>query len=196
MKTLILDNYDSFAYNLYQLVGELGGEPQVIRNDALDLEAIRRAAPERIIISPGPGTPEEPSSFGVGREVILNLGPERPTLGVCLGHQGIVWAFGGRIIRAPEVRHGKASVVHHEGDALFEGVPRRFEAMRYHSLVADPGAIPSCLSVTAWTSDGVVMAVRHRRFPIVGVQFHPESIGTPAGRTVLRNFLSMSAPRR
>ena len=186
MKTVILDNYDSFTFNLFQCVGEIDARPMVVRNDKISLGELARLAPDRIIISPGPGRPEDPRYFGICRQVILELGPTTPILGVCLGHQGIVDAFGGRIIPADRVMHGKTSVVVHTGDALFAGVPRQFEAMRYHSLVADPAALPDCLAVTAETADGTVMAVRHREYPILGIQFHPESILTMQGDCGLR----------
>jgi anthranilate synthase/aminodeoxychorismate synthase-like glutamine amidotransferase len=190
MRTLILDNYDSFSYNLYQLIGELDEAPHVVRNDRLTLDDVRRLEPQRIVISPGPGSPEDPAYFGICRAVIMELGGEVPILGVCLGLQGIVFAYGGRIVRAGEPMHGKTSVVHHHGDALFAGLPPSFEAMRYHSLVADPTRLPRALEVTARTADGVIMAVRHRSRPTVGVQFHPESVGTPLGRQILANFLA------
>lgn len=189
MKTIILDNYDSFTFNLFQYVGEIDERPVVVRNDRLSLDMLAREQPDRIIISPGPGRPDDPRYFGVCRQVILELGPCVPILGVCLGHQGIIHAFGGRIIRAAEVMHGKTSMVIHDGDSLFAGIPREFEAMRYHSLVGDPATLPDCLRVTAHTADRVIMAVRHQEFPIYGVQFHPESIGTSAGKQILRNFL-------
>ena len=194
MTTLVIDNYDSFTWNLVQLVGALGERPVVRRNDAIDLEGIRALGPSRIILSPGPGHPEDPARVGVCRDVVLELGRELPVLGVCLGHQLIVHAFGGRVIRAPEVMHGKTSLIDHEGDGIFAALPRPFEAMRYHSLVADPSAMPATLEVTAWCNDGTVMAVRHRNHPVFGVQFHPESIGTASGRSLVAAFLAV--PRR
>lgn len=194
MTTLIIDNYDSFTWNLVQLVGALGHRPHVVRNDAIDLEGIRAIAPSRILLSPGPGHPADPARVGVCRDIVLELGREVPVLGVCLGHQVIVHAHGGRVVGAPEVMHGKTSLIHHEGDGLFASLPRPFEAMRYHSLVADPLAIPATLAVTAWCKDGTVMAVRHRKHPIFGVQFHPESIGTSSGSALVAAFLAV--PRR
>lgn len=189
MRTVILDNYDSFAYNLYQLIGELDEAPLVFRNDAITVDELRALRPARIVISPGPGAPDDPAYFGVCRAVIRELGPTIPTLGVCLGHQGICSAFGAAIVRAPRPMHGKTSLVHHDGDALFHGIPSPFEAMRYHSLIARADSIPDGLEVTCRTADGIVMGVRHRRFPLVGVQFHPESIGTAVGKQVIANFL-------
>jgi len=189
MKTIILDNYDSFTFNLFQYVGEIDERPMVVRNDKLSLAELARHEPDRIIISPGPGRPEDPHYFGICRDVIIELGPRIPVLGVCLGHQGIIHAFGGHVVRASQVMHGKTSYVFHNGDEMFAGIPRAFEAMRYHSLVGDPESMPDCLAVTAKTWDEVIMAVRHREHPIYGIQFHPESIGTPAGKQVLRNFL-------
>jgi anthranilate synthase component II len=185
------------AHHLYQYIGELDEEPLVYRNDAITLQDVVALAPERIVISPGPGNPEDPAYFGVCREVILNLGKYVPTLGVCLGHQGICAAFGARIVRAPEVMHGKTSPVTHDNSELFAGLPEPLEVMRYHSLVADPATLPPCLEVTARTLDGIIMGVRHRELPIWGVQFHPESIGTPGGRRLIENFLFVSyEPRR
>ncbi len=189
MKTVIIDNYDSFTYNLYQYLGELDERPIVFRNDAVTLEEVRKLNPERIVISPGPGNPEDPAYFGVCRQVILELGKTIPTLGVCLGHQGICSAFGGRIVRAPEVMHGKTSPISHDNSDLFIGLPEPFEAMRYHSLVAEPSSLPSCLKVTARSLDGIIMGVQHAEYPIYGVQFHPESIGTPGGRRLIENFI-------
>jgi anthranilate synthase component 2 len=189
MKTVILDNYDSFTFNLFQYVGELDERPIVFRNDKVSLAELARQSPDRIIISPGPGRPDDARYFGICREVILHLGRTIPMLGVCLGHQGIIHAFGGRVMRADHVMHGKTSEVLHNGDPLFAGIPRTFQAMRYHSLVGDPATMPECLEVTAKTEDQVIMAVRHREFPIYGIQFHPESIGTPIGKQLLRNFL-------
>lgn len=190
MRTVILDNYDSFSYNLYQFIGELDEPPLVFRNDAITLEALRDLAPDRIVVSPGPGSPDDPAYFGVCRRAILELGPTIPTLGVCLGHQGICSVFGGQVVRAPLPMHGKTSLIHHDGDPLFLGVPSPFEAMRYHSLIARADAIPDCLAVTCRTEDGIVMGVRHRQHPVVGVQFHPESVGTQVGKQILANFLN------
>ena len=190
MKIVVLDNYDSFTYNLYQYLGEIGGRPVVFRNDKISLAELQRMRPCRIVISPGPGTPEDPTRLGVCRDAILQLGPSIPVLGVCLGHQGIITALGGRVVRARQVMHGKTSRIYHNGAGLFAGLPQPFEAMRYHSLVADPTTLPKCLEVTARTGDGVIMGVRHREYPIHGVQFHPESIGTPAGKQLLENFLN------
>jgi anthranilate synthase component 2 len=189
MKTVILDNYDSFTFNLYQYVGELDERPRVLRNDELTFEELASLRPDRIIISPGPGRPENPCYFGICRRVILELGQRVPILGVCLGHQGIVDAFGGRIVRAPAAMHGKTSPVRHDGRGVYAGLPPVFDAMRYHSLAGDAQSMPDCLDVTAWTADNVVMGVRHRTFPIEGIQFHPESIGTPCGKALIANFL-------
>lgn len=189
-RIVLIDNYDSFVYNLYQAIGELTGvEAHVVRNDRTNVEAIAAEQPTHLILSPGPGNPEDPAWFGICREVILTLGPRVPLLGVCLGHQGIGAAFGGRIVRAPQVMHGKTSLIHHEGEGLFHGLENPLEAMRYHSLMIDPDTLPASLRVTARSDDGVIMAVAHREHPIVGVQFHPESIGTRSGLRLLRNFL-------
>jgi anthranilate synthase/aminodeoxychorismate synthase-like glutamine amidotransferase len=189
-RVVILDNYDSFVYNLYQAIGELtGSAARVVRNDAITIEELIAAEPTHLIISPGPGTPEDPAYFGVCRAAILRLGPRVPTLGVCLGHQGIAAAFGGRVIRAPKVMHGKTSLITHDGTGLFAGLPSPLQVMRYHSLVVDPESLPSSLAVTSRTQDGVCMSVAHREWPIVGVQFHPESIGTQDGKRLLGNFL-------
>jgi anthranilate synthase component II len=187
--TLIVDNYDSFTWNLTQAVGALGGEPVTVRNDAITLAGVRERRPARIILSPGPGNPEDPRRLGVCREILAELHAELPILGVCLGHQAIALTFGGRVIRADEPMHGKTSLVEHEGDGILAGLPRPFEAMRYHSLVCDPGAIPEALVVTARCKDGTVMAVRHKKYPVFGVQFHPESIGTASGPALLEAFL-------
>lgn len=186
MTTLIVDNYDSFTWNLFQLVAALGGTPVVLRNDD---PGIRCITPERVILSPGPGHPDDERRLGLGLDLLRGALPmgEVPVLGVCLGHQAIVRAFGGTVVRGTPV-HGKQSLVEHDGKGLFSGLPRPFLAMRYHSLVA--GKIPPDLEVTAWCKDGTVMGVRHRRRPIFGVQFHPESIGTPHGVDLCRAFLS------
>jgi len=193
MKTLGIDNYDSFTYNLYQYLGELGAAPEVVRNDEVTLADIRAARPERIVISPGPGSPDDPRYFGVCTEVIRQLGPDVPILGVCLGHQGIIHVYGGRVTRAPYPVHGKVWAVTHDGSGLFQGLPSPLEAMRYHSLLGEQVYLPDCLLVNAWTADGLVMGIRHRDFPTHGIQFHPESIGTPRGKDILRQFLAIPA---
>ncbi len=195
MRTVILDNYDSFTFNLYQYIGELDERPLVIRNDQISLAGLAALRPDRVIVSPGPGRPEDPAYFGVCTQVIRELGREIPLLGVCLGHQGIIHAFGGRIVRAPQVMHGKTSAVVHDGRGVYVDLPPSVDVMRYHSLVGDAGALPDCLEVTATTTDGVLMGVRHRRYPIEGIQFHPESIGTPVGKQLLGNFLRRSGGR-
>ena len=194
---LMIDNYDSFTYNLVQYFGELGEQVHVIRNDQLDVDAIAALQPARIVISPGPCTPNE---AGVSLEVIERLGARIPILGVCLGHQGIGQAFGGRVIRASRIMHGKTSPVHHRGKGVFAGLPSPFEATRYHSLVVEQGSLPDCLEVTAWTenADGSmeeIMGLRHRELPIEGVQFHPESILTQHGHALLSHFLGRQAAR-
>jgi anthranilate synthase/aminodeoxychorismate synthase-like glutamine amidotransferase len=189
-RIVLIDNYDSFVYNLYQLLGELTGtEAKVVRNDRTSVEAIAAERPTHIIISPGPGNPEDPAWFGICREVILTLGRRVPLLGVCLGHQGIGAAFGARVVRAPKVMHGKTSVIRHEGEGIFAELENPLEVMRYHSLMIDPGTLPASLRVTATSEDGIIMGVAHKEHPIVGVQFHPESIGTRGGLRLLRNFL-------
>ncbi|MSQ11407.1 MAG: aminodeoxychorismate/anthranilate synthase component II [Dehalococcoidia bacterium] len=188
---LLIDNYDSFTYNLYQYLSELGADVVTVRNDQASVEEIERMAPERIVISPGPCTPRE---AGISNDVILRLGPRIPTLGVCLGHQCIGYAFGARVDRAGEIMHGKTSLIHHDGKGVFRGLPNPFEAIRYHSLVIYPEMLPPELEVTARTERGLIMGVRHRRFPIEGVQFHPESIMTSVGKDLLRNFLAIPVP--
>jgi anthranilate synthase component 2 len=188
---LMIDNYDSFTYNLVQYLGELGEDVRVVRNDALSVEEIRRLAPERIVISPGPGVPDQ---AGVSLEMIEKLGAQIPILGVCLGHQAIGQSFGGNVVRAREIMHGKTSQIHHTGKGVFAGLPSPFEATRYHSLIVDKASLPASLEVTAWTvgADGGVdeiMGFRHRTLPIEGVQFHPESILTQHGHDMLRNFI-------
>ena len=190
LRVVIVDNYDSFVYNLYQAVGALTGvAARVVRNDAITLDELRAADPTHVILSPGPGHPADPAYFGVCRAAILELGPTVPTLGVCLGHQGIATALGGRVIPAPRVMHGKTSRIEHAGVGLFAGLPSPLRVMRYHSLIVDRGALPDALEVTSETRDGVVMSVAHREWPVFGVQFHPESIGTEAGQRLLANFL-------
>ncbi|MGZ7168315.1 MAG: anthranilate synthase component II [Halobacteriota archaeon] len=190
MNVLVIDNYDSFVYNLVQYVGELGGTPIVYRNDRLTIEEAKELDPDRIILSPGPGTPIKAQFFGVGSAILKDLSPTTPTLGVCLGHQGIVAAFGGRITTARRVMHGKTSRIRHCGCGLFGGIENPFVATRYHSLVADRGSLPACLTITAEScDDGEIMGVRHASYPIEGVQFHPESIMTAAGKGIISNFL-------
>jgi anthranilate synthase component II len=185
---LLIDNYDSFTYNLYQYLCELGVEVTVRRNDAITVEQARQLQPEFIVISPGPGVP---SDAGISIELIRTLGPTVPILGVCLGHQAIAEAFGGVIVRAPELMHGKASNIHHDGSGVFDGLPTPFSAIRYHSLCAAPESVPDALVVSARTESGVIMAVRHREYPVHGVQFHPESILSEHGKDLLRNFLTL-----
>jgi anthranilate synthase/aminodeoxychorismate synthase-like glutamine amidotransferase len=192
MKVLILDNYDSFVYNLYQAIGELGAEPVVHRNDAVTLSGIRSLAPDAIVLSPGPGHPANGRDFGVCADVLRELSPTTPTLGVCLGHQGIGTAYGAAVGHAARILHGKSSLVHHDGRTIFEGLPNPMVAGRYHSLAIDPASVPRDLEVSATSEDGEIMALRHRRDPIEGVQFHPESILTPEGPGLLKNFLEQA----
>lgn len=190
MKVLVIDNYDSFVYNLVQYLGELGGDPIVYRNDEITIKQVKDLNPERIVISPGPGDPQNPKYFGVCTEILKKMSSRIPTLGVCLGHQGIIATYGGKVIRARKLFHGKTSQIKHTGGGIFTGVRNPFTATRYHSLIGDPSCIPDCLEVTAETKDnGVIMAVRHREYPIVGVQFHPESILTEDGKQMITNFL-------
>ena len=189
MRVLLLDNYDSFTYNLAQYLGELGHAPMVHRNDEIALDGVDALAPDRIVISPGPGRPED---AGISVDVIRRYGRRIPLLGVCLGHQAIGYAFGGDVVRAPVLMHGKVSTVKHDGRGIFSGVAQPFVAGRYHSLVvADP--VPGALEISARTDEGVVMGLRHREFPIHGVQFHPESVLTGEGRKILRNFLELQS---
>ncbi len=185
---LMIDNYDSFTYNLVQYLGELGAEVIVFRNDKITIPEIERLNPERIVISPGPCTPKE---AGISIEVIKHFAGKIPILGVCLGHQAIGAAFGGRIVRARNLMHGKTSLIYHDGKTIFEGIPNPFEATRYHSLVIEKESLPEELVITAWTEDGEIMGVRHKRYIIEGVQFHPESILTKHGHAILRNFLRL-----
>lgn len=190
MKFLIIDNYDSFVYNIAQYLGELGVDCDVIRNDKITLEEIKQNNYDAIIISPGPGTPEEEKYFGVCSDVIKDMGKTTPILGVCLGHQGIIHAFGGKVTNAGCVRHGKTSPVDHVDSALFKDVKNPFKATRYHSLVGDKTVIPDVLQVLATaTDDGEIMAIRHKKYLIEGVQFHPESIMTEDGKIILANFI-------
>ena len=185
-RVLVIDNYDSFVYNLVQYVGELGAEPLVHRSDALTLDEIVDLDPDAVLISPGPGRPED---AGLSNAVIERFAGHRPILGVCLGHQCIGQVYGGEVVRAPQIMHGKTSLIRHEGVGVFEGLPTPLEATRYHSLVVDPATVPAELEVTAVTDDGVIMGLRHRELDVEGVQFHPESILTTAGHDLLRNFL-------
>ncbi len=186
-KLLMIDNYDSFTYNLVQYLGELGAEVIVRRNDAIDVAAVGGLAPDAIVISPGPCTPAE---AGISVPLVRQLAGHRPILGVCLGHQCIAAAFGGRIVRASRLMHGKTSAVKHDGKTIFERLSNPFEAMRYHSLLAEPDDLPKCLEISAWTAEGEIMGLRHRDYAIEGVQFHPESIGTGEGKLLLSNFLA------
>ena len=189
---LLLDNYDSFTYNLYHYLGELGAVATVLRNDALGVADALALRPQAIVISPGPCDPDR---AGISVDLVREAAGICPILGVCLGHQAIAQAFGGRIVRAPQIMHGKVSEIEHAGDDLFRGLPSPFLATRYHSLVAEPATLPDCLEVTARTRDGVIMAVRHRELPIHGVQFHPESIETKHGHQLLKNFLELIPQR-
>ncbi|MGH9101201.1 MAG: anthranilate synthase component II [Acidimicrobiales bacterium] len=190
IRLLVVDNYDSFVYNLVQELGELGAELVVYRNDQVDVATIRAQSPDAILLSPGPGRPED---AGVSLDVVRELASEIPIFGVCLGHQAIGQAFGAEVVQAPALMHGKTSEIHHHGTGIFESLPNPFVATRYHSLVLEPRSIPATLEVTATTADGVVMGVRHRTLPVEGVQFHPESILTDAGPAMLGNFLERVA---
>jgi anthranilate synthase component II len=188
---LLIDNYDSFTYNLYQYLSELGAAVTVRRNDAISIDEARALQPDSVVISPGPGVPAD---AGISIDLIRALGPSVPILGVCLGHQAIAVAYGGVVGRAPELMHGKASDIHHDGSGVLEGLPSPFSAIRYHSLCAAPDSVPESLEVTARTKTGVIMALRHREYPVHGVQFHPESILTEHGKALLSNFLRLRAP--
>jgi para-aminobenzoate synthetase component 2 len=185
---LMIDNYDSFTYNLVQYLGELGEDIKVFRNNKITVQEIEKLKPDRIVISPGPCTPNE---AGISVETIKHFSGRLPILGVCLGHQAIGAAFGGDIIRAPRLMHGKTSLIHHDGKTVFEGLPDPFEATRYHSLLIKKETLPDCLEITAWTDSDEIMGVRHKEFVIEGVQFHPESILTTVGKDLLRNFLKL-----
>ncbi|MEM2465888.1 MAG: aminodeoxychorismate/anthranilate synthase component II [Candidatus Bathyarchaeia archaeon] len=190
MRVLVIDNYDSFVYNLVQYLGELGAKPIVFRNNQINIEKVLEINPDKIVISPGPGTPKESRYFGVCGDILRDISPKIPTLGVCLGHQGIVSVFGGRIVKAKKVMHGKTSLVKHDGEGIFKNVKNPIEVMRYHSLVVDKSSLPKCLKVTAEAlDDGEIMGVRHLTYPIEGVQFHPESILTECGKKILENFI-------
>jgi anthranilate synthase component 2 len=185
---LLIDNYDSFTYNLFQYLSELGEEITVVRNDRMSLDEMERLSPERIVISPGPGTPQQ---AGISNEVIRHFGARIPVLGVCLGHQCIGYAYGAVVDHAGEIKHGKSSLIHHDGQGVFAGLPNPFPAIRYHSLAVKPENLPDCLEVTARTDNNIIMGLRHRQYPVEGVQFHPESIMTRVGKDLLRNFLKM-----
>jgi anthranilate synthase/aminodeoxychorismate synthase-like glutamine amidotransferase len=185
---LVIDNYDSFTYNLVQYLGELGAVPEVRRNDQIEVEEISRLAPERIVISPGPKTPTE---AGICLEVIQKYSGKIPILGVCLGHQAIGQAFGGKVIRAPELMHGKTSQISHDGKTIFTNLPNPFPATRYHSLIVERSTLPDCLEISATTPDGIIMGLRHKKMKVEGVQFHPESVLTESGKQLLANFLKL-----
>ncbi len=185
---LVIDNYDSFTYNLVQYLGELGAEVRVIRNDAATVEEVAAMKPERLLVSPGPCTPNE---AGISCAVIEKLGPSIPTFGVCLGHQCLGQVFGGRVVRAERLMHGKTSMINHGGKGVLAGMPNPFEAIRYHSLLVERSSVPSCLEITAETDEQEVMGLQHKTFPVYGVQFHPESILTQNGKQILKNFLAL-----
>jgi anthranilate synthase/aminodeoxychorismate synthase-like glutamine amidotransferase len=189
---LLIDNYDSFTYNLFQYLSELGEEVWTVRNDQVNLAEIEARLPRRIVISPGPGTPEQ---AGISNDVIRHFGERLPILGVCLGHQCVGYSYGARVSRAGEIKHGKSSLIHHDGKTLFKGLPNPFPAIRYHSLAVMSDDLPSCLEVSARTENGIIMGLRHRHFPVEGVQFHPESIMTEVGKDLLKNFLNLSIER-
>ena len=185
---LVIDNYDSFTYNLVQYFGELGADPVVKRNDVITPEEVEKLRPGRIVISPGPGTPAD---AGISMEVIRRMGTTTPILGVCLGHQCLAEVFGGKVVRAERLMHGKTSPIRHQGKGVFAGLPNPFEATRYHSLLVEKSSVPPCLEITADTAEGEIMGLQHREFPIHGVQFHPESILSREGKDLLRNFLGL-----
>lgn len=188
---LVIDNYDSFTYNIVQYLGELGAEIQVARNDQISLDEIRNMAPSRILISPGPGDPDD---SGVSLDIFRELGQTTPIFGVCLGHQCIGQVYGGVVKRAARQMHGKTSLIYHYGDPMFAGLPNPFQATRYHSLIVEPESLPDVLTVTAVTDQDEIMGLRHKQYPVYGVQFHPESILTPQGMQILRNFLEVTTP--
>jgi anthranilate synthase/aminodeoxychorismate synthase-like glutamine amidotransferase len=185
---LMIDNYDSFTYNLVQYLGELGQNIKVVRNDKITIERIKRLKPERIVISPGPGRPED---AGISCEVIREFSGKIPILGVCLGHQAIGYVYGGRIINAKKLMHGKTSLIYHNQKTIFQGLLNPFEATRYHSLIVEKKSLPNCLEIIAWTKDDEIMALKHKNYPVWGVQFHPESILTKVGKGILANFLKI-----
>jgi len=186
---LLIDNYDSFTYNLFQNLSELGEEVIVVRNDKMSLDEMEKLSPQRIVISPGPGAPEQ---AGISNEIIRHFGSRLPILGVCLGHQCIGYCYGAKVDHAGEIKHGKSSLIYHDGKALFSGLPNPFPAIRYHSLAVMRDDLPDCLEISAWTENELIMGLRHRQFPVEGVQFHPESIMTEVGKDLLKNFLQLS----
>ena len=188
---LVIDNYDSFTYNLVQILEQMDQEVKVFRNDRIDIPGIEARNPSALVISPGPGTPDD---AGVSIEAIHNLGPKIPVLGVCLGHQAIAAAYGGKVVRANRIMHGKTSMVFHDGRSIYQDLSNPFEAVRYHSLIVKKNSLPDCLEITAWTEDGEIMGIRHRKHPVEGVQFHPESILTNSGTNLVHNFLDMNSP--
>jgi anthranilate synthase/aminodeoxychorismate synthase-like glutamine amidotransferase len=190
---LLIDNYDSFTYNLYQYLSELGAEVKVARNDKITLKEIEKMAPERIIISPGPGRPED---AGISNEIIAKFGEKIPILGVCLGHQCIGQVYGAVVEHAGEIKHGKTSFIYHDGRGVFKGLASPFAAVRYHSLAINRYSLPACLEMSAWTKNDIIMGVRHRQYPVEGVQFHPESIMTKEGKEILKNFLTTKPGKR
>ena len=189
---LLIDNYDSFTYNLVQMIEPMGQEVKVYRNDEIDIPAINKHKPAHLMISPGPCTP---AKAGISIKAIQEFGKKIPTLGVCLGHQAIGEAYGGKVIRADRIMHGKTSMISHDGKGVFRGLPNPFEAVRYHSLIVEKESLPDCFEITAWTKEGEIMGLRHKEHPVYGVQFHPESILTDAGASLLRNFLTFGGSR-
>ena len=186
---LLIDNYDSFTYNIFQYLSELGEKITVVRNDKLSIDDIESLSPQRIVISPGPGRPEQ---AGISNDVIRHFGDRIPILGVCLGHQCIGYSYGSKVDHAGEIKHGKSSFIHHDGKGVFKGLINPFPAIRYHSLAVMRDSLPDCLEVSAWTENNLIMGLRHRQFPVEGVQFHPESIMTEVGKDLLRNFLELN----
>ena len=184
---LLIDNYDSFTYNLAQMLEQMDQEIKIFRNDRIDIQGIEALRPSALMVSPGPGTPAD---SGVSIEAIHNLGPQIPVLGVCLGHQAIAVVYGAKVIRAARIMHGKTSMIFHDGRSIYRNLANPFEAVRYHSLIVETESLPDCLEVSAWTEEGEIMGLRHRRYPVEGVQFHPESILTKSGTNLLRNFLN------
>ncbi len=197
MTILIIDNYDSFTYNLFQYIGDVTGEEAAVhRNDKISFEQIVEMNPDHIVVSPGPGSPDNTRDFGICARVLKELGSTIPILGVCLGHQGMIHHMGGKVVRAPEIVHGKMSAIKTDSKGLFEGLPETIEIMRYHSLIGERDTLPECLEVTAELADGsgMIMGVKHKQWPMFGLQFHPESVGTPDGHAMMRNFFKQCAP--